>query len=282
MAHRRDPPGRFDFSAIDAALDKHPDVRFRLRFMAGINAPKWVKDRLGGCVQIEPNSVNGNSGCTPRFWTDPFHADYVDLMRAVAAEYENDPQVVEVTNSECTTVYSEPFILGADDVSIDRLWHAGYTKQGHETCLRRSTSLMMNLFRTTRVSIAGHSKWQYIVPGPGGGAYGASWEDERELLNELARTYGNRLVLDDHGSAPTTRSARRPVSRGSRDQLVLLHVGLHASPSAYGWRSTLNGGSMAAPADAASGWAVLLRVRRLRVLRRHQAPQGPRRPAHEL
>src|SRR5688572_19230848 len=63
-------PGVYNFSAIDAAMTQHPDVRFRLRFMAGIHAPQWVKDDSGGCVLIEPDPVNGGSRCAPRFWTD--------------------------------------------------------------------------------------------------------------------------------------------------------------------------------------------------------------------
>ncbi|WP_182481107.1 beta-galactosidase [Nocardioides immobilis] len=160
-------PGVFNFSSIDGVLAAHDDVQFRLRIMAGIHSPQWVKDVSGGCVLIEPNSPNGNTGCAPRFWTDAFHGHYVNLMEAVAARYEDNPQVVEIANSECTTIYSEPFILGADTASIDRLWAANYTKAGHETCLRRSTSAMMDLFDTTRISIAGHTRWQYIVQAPG-------------------------------------------------------------------------------------------------------------------
>lgn len=250
-------PGVFDFSSVDTALAAHPDVQFRLRFMAGIHAPQWVKDDSGGCVLIEPNSPNGNTGCAPRYWTDAFHTDYVTLMEAVAARYEADPQIVEITNSECTTVYSEPFILGADTVSVDRLWRAGYTKDGHETCLRRSTTAMMDLFPTTRVSIAGHSKWQFIVPGPGGpddGTFAASWEDERALLNELAAAYGSRLVLDDHGLGPDDPVCPTPgESRETASSWYCYLSGLHASPAAYGWQFTLNGGSMEEAADAGVG-----------------------------
>ena len=250
-------PGVYDFSEVDSALRAHPDVRFRLRFMAGIHAPHWVKEDSGGCVLIEPNSPNGNTGCAPRFWTNDFHADYMALMRAVAHEYECDPQVVEVTNSECTTVYSEPFILGADNASIDRLWRAGYTQQGHDTCLRRSTAAMMALFATTRISLAGHSKWQFIVQGSGGpddGMYAASWEDERAMLNDLSRAYGNRLVLDDHGLGPDDTVCPTPgQSRTTATSWYCYMSGLHASPSAYGWQFTLNGGSMAQAADAGVG-----------------------------
>ncbi len=247
-------PGVYNFSAIDAAMTQHPDVRFRLRFMAGIHAPQWVKDDSGGCVLIEPDSGNGGSGCAPRFWTDAFHADYVALMQAVAARYEADPQVVEIANSECTTIFAEPFILGANSTSIDRLWRAGYTKQGHDACLRRSTSAMMSLFRTTRVSLAGHSKWQSIVQGPGGpgdGAFAASWEDERTILNDLSRAYGDRLILDDHGLGPDDAVCPAPGQTSEAATSWYCYMsGLHTGTSTYGWQFTLNGGSMAVAADA--------------------------------
>jgi hypothetical protein len=250
-------PGTFDFSPIDHVLVDHPDVKFRLRIMAGINAPTWVKSVSGGCVQIDPDSVNGNTGCAPRFWTDAFHKRYQGLMEALAGNYENDPQVVEVANSECTTIYSEPFILGGDTHSIDRLWRAGYTQAGHETCLRRSTSLMMNLFPTTRVSMAGHTKWQFIMQGSGGagdGTFAASWEDERAMLNQLADAYGSRLVLEDHGLGPDDTVCPTPgESRTAATSWYCYLSGLHNSSAPYGWQFTLNGGSMVEAADAGVG-----------------------------
>ena len=187
--------------------------------MAGIHAPQWVKNHSGGCVDVKPDSANGNTGCVPRYWTDDYHADYVKLMTAVANRYEANPQVVEMANSECTTIYAEPFILGADGASIDRLWSAGYTKAGHGQCLRRSTDALMNLFPTTRISLAGHSKWQFITPGSGATAtatYAASWEDERAMLNELSTKYGAAWSSTTTASAPTTRPARPRVSPAPR------------------------------------------------------------------
>ncbi len=250
-------PGNFDFGPIDRVLVDHPDVQFRLRIMAGINAPTWVKNASGGCVQIDPDSVNGNSGCTPRFWTDAFHYRYKNLMEALAAQYETDDQVVEVTNSECTTIYSEPFILGGDTDSVDRLWRAGYTKEGHAACLRRSTGMMMTLFPTTRISLAGHTRWQFVSQGPGGpddGKFDASWEDERAMLNELSGNYGSQLVLDDHGLGPDDTVCPTPgQSRFTATSWYCYMSGLHNSSAAYGWQFTLNGGSMSEAADAGVG-----------------------------
>jgi hypothetical protein len=242
--------GVYDFSAVNRVLDAHPRVRFRLRFLAGIHAPRWVKDDAGGCVWITPDSRNGDSGCAARFWTRSYHRDYQALMRAVARRYERDWQVVEIPNSQCTTIYAEPFILGADDPSIDRLWRAGYTKSKHARCLRRSTRQLMLLFPRTRVSLAGHSKWQFIVASPRNpedGVRSASWEAERTMLNRFIRRYGRHLVLEDHGLGPDDRECRTPGQRRrTAGSWYCYLAGLHRSPVAYGWQFTLNGGSMTA------------------------------------
>jgi hypothetical protein len=244
----------YDFSAINRVLNAYPRVRFRLRFLAGIHAPQWVKNDAGGCVWLTPDSRNGDSGCAPRFWTRAYHRDYRALMRAVARRYERDWQVVEVANSQCTTIYAEPFILGADDASIDRLWRAGYTKHRHGRCLRRSTRMMMRLFPRTRVSMAGHSRWQYIVANPRNpqdGVRAASWEAERRKLNRFIRRYGKHLVLEDHGLGPEDRECRVPGQRRrTAGSWYCYMAGLHRSPVAYGWQFTLNGGSMTEAADS--------------------------------
>ncbi len=247
-------PGVFHFSAIDRALDNHPRVRFRLRFMAGIHAPQWVKEDAGGCVRITPDSRNGDSGCAARFWRRSYHEDYRKLMKAVARRYERDWQVVEIANSQCTTIYAEPFILGADNASVDRLWRAGYTKHKHARCLRRSTRLLMRLFPRTRVSLAGHSRWQYIVARPGDpddGVGAASWRAERKMLNNLVGRYRKHLVLEDHGLGPDDRKCRTPGQpRSTARSWYCYMAGLHRSPVAYGWQFTLNGGAMTEAANA--------------------------------
>jgi hypothetical protein len=240
-------PGVFDFSVIDRALNNHPQIRFRLRFMAGIHAPQWVKEDAGGCVWITPDSPNGDSGCAARFWRRSYHQDYGNLMKAVAARYEHDWQVVEIPNSQCTTIYAEPFILGADDASVHRLWRAGYTKHRHARCLRRSTSRLMHLFPRTRVSLAGHSRWQFIREGVGT----ASWTAERKLLNRFVGRYGKHLVLEDHGLGPDDRECRTPGQpRRTAGSWYCYMAGLHRSPVRYGWQFTLNGGAMTEAADA--------------------------------
>jgi hypothetical protein len=198
-------PGVYDWSAIDnviaATVAEAPDVKFRIRLYAGRQSPAWLNQVSGQCVEIVSGSPNGGNGCVPRFWTDAFQDRYDLLMDAFAAKYENDPRIVDVVNSACTTIFAEPFILGGDGPSLDLLWQAGLTEAGHRDCLNRSMSKMMDVFPTTRVTMAGHSNWQIIVQGPNGpgdATAANSWPKERDILNQWRAAYGDHMVVEEH------------------------------------------------------------------------------------
>jgi len=226
---------QFDWSAITDTLKAYDGqsgrrfVRFRVRILAGIHSPTWTKgaavngpnpnssgvnNNCGSGISVYPDSANGDQGCAPRFWRTDFQAEYLELMTAFAARFEADPQLVEVVNSACSTIYAESFILGAEDLedasgpsirttSVDRLGAEGYTKAAHDACIRNTTKSLMDLFPTTRISMAGHNAWQQVWDDPADGTdfkvkYG-DWASERVLWDDLRASYGNRLVIEDHG-----------------------------------------------------------------------------------
>ncbi len=239
--------GIYNWTAIDNMLAAHPNIKFRLRFMAGIKAPQWLKDIVGTVTHV-PDQGNGAPGEVPKYWTDVYFGHFANFMRAAAERYEDSPQVIEVANNYTTTAYAEPFILAADTASITRYWNAGLNRDKHELYLRKSIALMMNLFPTTRISLAGHSKWQYIENG----ALKTSWELERTILNELSATYGPRLVLEDHGLGPDDVA---PIGqpRETASSWYAYMAGLHTTEQTYGWQFTLNEGSMPIAADMGVG-----------------------------
>lgn len=235
--------GYFDFSAIDEVLSSHPDVRFRLRIRTGREAPYWLKQATGGCITVHPSTENGATGCTARYWQPPFVDHYADLMREVARRYEEDAQVVDVANSACSTAYAEPFILGVDARSLSLLADAGLTRTNHRDCIVESTAAMMSAFTRTRVSLAGHGAWEYTD--------GQSWEDERDLLNELRASHPHQLVLEDHGLGPDDEVC--PVPGQPAETAATWHcylAGLPADETPHGWQLTLNDGSMSTAAWA--------------------------------
>jgi hypothetical protein len=235
--------GSFDFTTIDAILEDNPDVSFRLRIRTGRDAPYWLKQATGGCITVHPSTENGATGCTAKFWNPSFLHHYSVLMHEVARRYEEDPQVVDVANSACSTAYAEPFILGVDDPSLMLLAEAGLTKELHEACITGSTEAMMSSFTRTRISLAGHGAWEFTD--------GTSWEAERELLNQLREQYPYRLVLEDHGLGPdddVCPAPGEPAESAASWHCYL--AGLSPDDTPHGWQLTLNDGSMS---DAA--WA---------------------------
>ena len=235
--------GRFDFSGIDDILSEHRDVRFRLRIRTGRDAPYWLKQATGGCLTVHPSTENGATGCTARYWDQRFLGFYSALMREVAHRYEDSRQVVDVANSACSTAYAEPFILGVDEPSLALLEEAGLTMDNHRDCIVGSTEVMMSSFTRTRVSLAGHSAWEFTD--------GRSWEAERDLLNELRASYPGRLVLEDHGLGPDDEVCPVPGEPAqTADSWHCYLAGLPAYDTPHGWQLTLNDGSMSTAAWA--------------------------------
>ncbi len=235
--------GSYDFSSIDAVLDSHSDIRFRLRIQTGKGAPTWLKQETGGCIVLYPATENGRESCPARYWRPPFLERYDLLMQAVAERYEEDWQLVDVANGACSTAYAEPFILGVDDQSLAALADAGLTRELQEDCIVASTKAMMTAFTRTRVSLAGHGSWEFVD--------GRSWILERNLLNELVERYPGRLVLEDHGLGPDDEVCPSPGEESSSAATWHCYLaGLPPDVTPHGWQLTLNDGSMSTAAEA--------------------------------
>lgn len=239
-------PGVYDFSPIDRALQAlqgRPDAKARLRIYAGFRAPRWLDGVAGPCVPIG-GGVSGRSGCAPRFWTAAYLDRFERFMAAVAARYERNPQVTEVINPACSTVFAEPFILGigSDRASAGRLAAAGLNEASHRNCLERSTAAMDRVFDTTRIVLDGHTKWQLVTSD---GRRADSWEKERDLLNVLRGRYGAKLVVEDHGLGPTDSCppGQSLANAGS------WYCWMASLPAPKGFQFTLRGGSMSAAAS---------------------------------
>jgi hypothetical protein len=239
-------PGVYDFSPIDRALQAlqgRPDAKARLRIYAGFRAPRWLDGVAGPCVPIG-GGVSGRSGCAPRFWTAAYLDRFERFMAAVAARYERNPQVTEVINPACSTVFAEPFILGigSDRASAGRLAAAGLNEASHRNCLERSTAAMDRVFDTTRIVLDGHTKWQLVTSD---GRRADSWEKERDLLNALRGRYGAKLVVEDHGLGPTDSCAPGQ----SLANAASWYCWMASLPAPKGFQFTLRGGSMSAAAS---------------------------------
>jgi hypothetical protein len=196
-------PGDFSgpgWERVEAALRDLPDHKFRLRIMAGREAPDWAGQLGGPCVPVQAPSSQ-IPACVPRFWTDAFLDAYERLMDEVARRYDREPRILDVVNSACTTTWAEPFIrTGRNRAANLALWDAGLNQASDRRCFDRSMEIMDRAFQSTRISLATHQVWQVVV-GPDGAPSGMrpSWPEERSLLNELRSRYGGKMVVQNNG-----------------------------------------------------------------------------------
>jgi hypothetical protein len=74
-------------------------------------------------------------GTVPRFWTTPVEQAYASLQTSLAAEYDNDPEIEDVSITGCMTMYAEPLIRETSSPgTIKNLLAAGYTAAADEQC----------------------------------------------------------------------------------------------------------------------------------------------------
>ncbi len=187
--------GSFDFSTIDEVLSEDPDIRFRLRIRTGRDAPYWLKQATGGCITVHPSTENGATGCTAKFWNAVVPGA---LLRPDGRRWRAATRRTGRSSTSPTARARRRTPSRSSSASTTGPWplleQAGLTTTKHRDCIIGSTATMMSSFTRTRVSLAGHSAWEFTD--------GRSWEAERDLLNQLRGEYPYRLVLEDHGLGP--------------------------------------------------------------------------------
>jgi len=186
-------------NAIDRALDQvrqlEPElnVKIKLRIFSGIHAPEWAKS-MGGEPFWVRDPQGGASGTIGRFWSDKFGEAYADLQEKLAAQYDGEPEILEVTISRCSTVYAEPFIRGtADRANIEAFLAAGYTMEADQQCQRDAVEAHQ-VWQSTRSSLA-FNPWQFIRPN---GTAGTDESFTEEMMDYCRQSLRERCVLENN------------------------------------------------------------------------------------
>lgn len=168
-------------------------LRIKLRLLAGIHAPEWVK-ALGGepFAITEVQSTTG--GVLGRFWLDEYGQAYQDLHEKLAVLYDDVPEILEVTMSRCTTVFAEPLIRHASDPdAIRNLVEAGYSRAADERCQREQIQTHA-IWTTTRSGLA-LNPYQAIAPD---GTVSIDVHFTEELASFCRDLLGSRCVLENN------------------------------------------------------------------------------------
>lgn len=240
--------GNYNWAPIDNAMNGHPGKRWRIKMFAGTDAPDYL---MTNALWVEPDCQSAGCvpGWVPRWWTAPFRDAYHALHAALAARYDTDERVCDITFSRSTGLFAEPFILNTDEPA--GLYAAGLTRTTAEAAMDESLAYMMSVWRHTTVSVAGHFSWQYIDDVTGqkrydfddynGGTTGlrAKYEEWRAL-------YGHHLVIKDHGLRPS-----RPIPdavfppSAADDWYEYMHSVIAVDPDQpVGWQLALQGEDM--------------------------------------
>jgi hypothetical protein len=197
--------GSYDFATLDEAraLASGHGLQFRARVMAGIHAPGWLKAALGTVTVID--RWDGRSGAPLRWWLPDAATAYRRFMAATAAHVDGEPDVLEVSATLATTIYSEPFQrqTGSAETRANLL-AAGYTVEADRSAIAAMIDAHV-AFLTTRTGIA-HNPFQWVQ---GDGSAGRPDVAYTIAMMDRARdTLGARAVLQNNSlDAPDANNA---------------------------------------------------------------------------
>lgn len=192
-------PGAYDFRAIDAMLNSLPEkVQLRLHLVGGDNAPRWLEDVSGPFVAVK-NATNGSTVDCGQYWQPGYKKRWAMLCQALGKRYDANPRISGVSNGGCSLLFDEPFILGSDPASVQRLHDAGLSRATCQSALMDAMAALTTAFPTTVCEFACHDRWQYP---DNNGQLVRDWPGERDLLNQLYSLYHGHIIFTDYGLGP--------------------------------------------------------------------------------
>lgn len=199
----------FNPAPIDQALAtmqtynaEHPAMPMRalLRVAAGSVAPTWAKQLAGGPVTIHERA-NGTTVTVGRFWTGTYQTAWRTLQGMLAARYDANPLIAEVSDTSCTHQSDEPYVNPTDSASIVNLFAAGYSNAAYQACLTGSIH-DYDAWATTPVDFTTNpfeNLSETTQNGQVKGVYGPlSLSISQGIMQQFRAALGGRAILANH------------------------------------------------------------------------------------
>lgn len=116
----------------------HPSTALgvKLRIFAGRSAPGWLTAQTGSVTIV----VHGRQVTVGKWWTQRFESAWHAFQLALAARYDANALVRQVSVSSCSSSTGEPFVVSGAPVSQANLRAAGWTPRAQEQCLSGALS----------------------------------------------------------------------------------------------------------------------------------------------
>ncbi|MGI2259990.1 hypothetical protein [Shewanella sp. GXUN23E] len=100
-------------AAVSLWNAEHPGqiVKIRLRALAGVHSPQWVKDYAGALdvdwCKAELCDTKLRTFSIPKFWTPAYHEAWEDFQTKLAAKYDSEPLIADVSIAGQGTLHTE-------------------------------------------------------------------------------------------------------------------------------------------------------------------------------
>jgi len=209
--------GRFDFGAIDeglkaiASYNQHhaaTPVTGKLRVHTANGTPAWAL-AIGGVKGGVPIGTK-HEGQVGAYWSAETGAAWTKLQEALAAKYDADPRIAEVTIESCSSTGGEPFRTAVDIESLTNMRRLtpAFSDAQAEACFRRAPKeyaawkrtlldYTFNQFQATDGCTAAKPTG-CVVMNP---------KIATEIMESFRAEYGARAVLANHDLAGELPSA---------------------------------------------------------------------------
>lgn len=190
---------------IDDAIAeaKAHNMRIKMRILAGIHAPGWVKNLSGGpfaVYDIDQTTGEQFSGTSPRYWTTPVKSAYANLMAKLAAKYDSEDTLASVTNTLCTTIFGEPFIKNLDEGSnMSSFYNAGLTDALDQQCQNEAVDIHNTYWKYTRTETAVNPLSYKGVDNSGTVKERFNVDFTIAWVNRCRQVLGQRCIMGNNG-----------------------------------------------------------------------------------
>jgi len=133
-------PGHEDYQDLNASLaavttwnTQHPKTPLgvKLRIFGGYTAPPWAKSLGGPPITVTAPKLGTRT--YGRWWTAPYETAWSSFQHALAAQFDGNLLVREVSVSSCATSTGEPFIVSPSTIPVAEA--AGWTVAAQQACL---------------------------------------------------------------------------------------------------------------------------------------------------
>lgn len=190
---------------IDAALRTvPPELSLKVRLLAGKDAPAWLRRQAGVVRLSDPQS---GTASVVRWWAPEVGDAYDTLIAGLAARYDGNPRILDVTVSRCMTFTAEPLLRPLGSATNRKaLWAAGL-RAGDLTDNDRTCQLQAlaahDAFKLTRSSLA-LNPYQKLV-SPTSSAVDEGYTET--LMTSCRSILGDRCVLANNSLRGRSRGA---------------------------------------------------------------------------